>query len=34
MMMKLATTKEGKLRKFVSQQEVAHALALNTKTVP
>ena len=31
--MKLATNKEGKLRKFVSQQEVAHALGLNTKTV-
>ena len=31
--MKLATNKEGKLRKFVSQQEVARALGLNTKTV-
>lgn len=31
--MKLATNKEGKLRKFVSQQEVARALRLNVKTV-
>ena len=31
--MKLATNKEGKLRKFVSQQKVAQALRLNTETV-
>jgi len=31
--MKLATNKEGKLRKFFSQQEVARTLQLNVKTV-
>lgn len=31
--MKLATTKEGKLRQHFSQQEVARALELNVKTV-
>jgi excisionase family DNA binding protein len=31
--MKLATTKEGKLRQYFSQQELARTLQLNVKTI-